>query len=263
MSEGEFQQGAAVRARQARPRDVDEHRHLGHHQWLLKNVENRRPRGHGGCLAAGVPRGREHREFPSRSGHPKCPHRRLLHGRRRVSNGLHARSELRLLLRSSSRAARHAAPAHAVLPAPATPTCIDFFLRLPLRSRASTRAVHGGAAYWQEIVDHTTYDDFWKRRSWKFMDGVEVRVLNVGRVLRRRGSRGPSSRLSVEEKNLAIPDMLVMGPCGRHGLGTARETSSGNLSFSSKTGEYSARDPVPLLRRHLKDKAVDSPPTCS
>jgi hypothetical protein len=35
----------------------------------------------------------------------------------------------------------------------------------------------GAASYWQEIVDHTAYDEFWKTRSlWKFMDGVTVGV---------------------------------------------------------------------------------------
>jgi hypothetical protein len=30
---------------------------------------------------------------------------------------------------------------------------------------ANERLLGGKARYWQEIVDHTTYDDFWKKRS--------------------------------------------------------------------------------------------------
>ena len=58
----------------------------------------------------------------------------------------------------------------------------EFFLRTPVPlARMNAELFGGNATYWQEIVDHTTYDEFWKQRSlWRFMDGVKCAVLNVG-----------------------------------------------------------------------------------
>ena len=96
----------------------------------------------------------------------------------------------------------------------------DFFLRTPVPLARMNADLFGGkAAYWQEIVDHTTYDEFWKKRSlWKFMDGVKCAVLNVGGWFDAEDPVGPLRIYrSVEEKNPGTPNMLVMGPWSHGG----------------------------------------------
>jgi len=52
-----------------------------------------------------------------------------------------------------------------------TPDGYEFFLNLGPLSEMNQRLFNGEARYWQEIVDHPNYDDFWKRRSlWRFMN---------------------------------------------------------------------------------------------
>ena len=96
----------------------------------------------------------------------------------------------------------------------------DFFLRTPVPlARMNAELFGGKAAYWQEIVDHTTYDEFWKKRSlWRFMDGVKCAVLNVGGWFDAEDPVGPlKTYRAVEEKNPGITNMLVMGPWSHGG----------------------------------------------
>jgi uncharacterized protein len=100
-----------------------------------------------------------------------------------------------------------------------TPDAYDFFLHLPSLAGANTQLFGGNAAYWQEIVDHTTYDDFWKARSlWRFMDDVKCAVLNVGGWFDAEDPVGPLRVYrAVEAKNPSISNVLVMGPWSHGG----------------------------------------------
>jgi uncharacterized protein len=48
---------------------------------------------------------------------------------------------------------------------PGTPDMYDFLLHVPPLAKLNAELFGGKATYWQEIVDHTAYDDFWKKRS--------------------------------------------------------------------------------------------------
>jgi len=145
---------------------------------------------------------------------------------------------------------------------PGTPDAYDFLLHAPPLSRMNQELFGGAAAYWQEIVDHTTYDDFWKKRSvWKFMDNVKCAVLNVGGWFDAEDPLGPLRVYrSVERKNPATPNMLVMGPWSHGGWGRGPGDRLGNLNFSVKTGEFfRERIQFPFFVKYLKDKTVDLP----
>ena len=48
-------------------------------------------------------------------------------------------------------------------------------------SEWNQKLFNGEATYWQEIIDHPNYDEFWQKRSlWKFMNNVKCAVLTVG-----------------------------------------------------------------------------------
>ena len=127
----------------------------------------------------------------------------------------------------------------------------DFFLHTPVPlARMNAELFGGKAAYWQEIVDHTAYDEFWKKRSlWKFMDGVKCAVLNVGGWFDAEDPMGPLRIYrAVEEKNPGTANMLVMGPWSHGGWARGAGLTLGNLNFARQDRRVLPREhPVPVL----------------
>jgi putative CocE/NonD family hydrolase len=138
----------------------------------------------------------------------------------------------------------------------------EFYLNMGPLATANERLLGGKAGYWQEIIDHTTYDEFWKKRSiWQHMNNVRCAVLNVGGWFDAEDPLGPLRVYhSVEEKNAGTVNQLVMGPW-RHG-GWARDAGEqlGNLNFAVRTGEF-FREQIqfPFFMHYLKDKPADLP----
>ncbi|MEK6300025.1 MAG: CocE/NonD family hydrolase [Acidobacteriota bacterium] len=145
---------------------------------------------------------------------------------------------------------------------PGTPDAYDFFLKMGPLTEASKKYFNGEAAYWQEIVDHPNYDEFWQSRSlWKFMKNVTPAVLNVGGWFDAEDPMGPFHIYrAVEKNNPNTTNLLVMGPwchgCWGHGEGD----KLGNLNFSVKTAAF-FREQIqfPFFMRYLKDKPMDMP----
>ncbi len=146
---------------------------------------------------------------------------------------------------------------------PGTPDMYDFFLKTPVPLASMNATLFGGkAAYFQEIVDHTTYDAFWKQRSlWRFMTGVTCAVLNVGGWFDAEDPVGPLLIYrAVEEKNARIPNLLVMGPWSHGGWSRGTGTTLGNLNFGIATAEF-FREKIqfPFFMHYLKDKPASLP----
>ena len=143
-----------------------------------------------------------------------------------------------------------------------TPDAYEFFLKMGPLASANKKYFHGEAAYWQEIVDHPNYDEFWKSRSlWKFMNNVTPAVLNVGGWFDAEDPMGPFHIYrAVEKNNPNTTNVLVMGPwC--HGCWSRGDGDKlGNLNFSVKTAAF-FREQIqfPFFMRYLKDKPMDLP----
>jgi putative CocE/NonD family hydrolase len=146
---------------------------------------------------------------------------------------------------------------------PGTPDMYNFFLNTPVPLARMNADLFGGkATYWQEIVDHTTYDEFWKKRSlWRFMDGVKCAVLNVGGWFDAEDPVGPLTIYrSIEKKNAGIANMLVMGPWSHGGWARGTGISLGNLNFGVRTSEYFRENiQFPFFVQYLKDKPASMP----
>ncbi|MDQ3742785.1 MAG: CocE/NonD family hydrolase, partial [Acidobacteriota bacterium] len=116
--------------------------------------------------------------------------------------------------------------------------------------------------YWQEIVDHTTYDDFWKKRSlWQHMNNVHCAVLNVGGWFDAEDPMGPFHIYrAVEKNNPGTVNQLVMGPWPHGGWARLEGDRLGNLNFAVKTGEF-FREQIqfPFFMHYLKDRPADLP----
>jgi putative CocE/NonD family hydrolase len=145
---------------------------------------------------------------------------------------------------------------------PGTPDAYEFYLHMGPLATANERLLGGEARYWQEIVDHTTYDDFWKRRSlWKFMNNVRCAVLNVGGWFDAEDPAGPFHIYhAVERNNPATTNLIVMGPWRHGGWGRDEGDRLGNLSFAVRSGEF-FREHIqfPFFMHYLKDRPAELP----
>ncbi|HEV7842997.1 MAG TPA: CocE/NonD family hydrolase, partial [Pyrinomonadaceae bacterium] len=143
-----------------------------------------------------------------------------------------------------------------------TPDGYDYFLNLGPLADVNRKYFGSEARYWQELIDHTTYDDFWKQRSvWRFMNNVHCAVLNVGGWYDAEDPLGMFRIYrAVEQNNPSTVNQLVVGPW-RHG-GWARDDGDklGNVQFALKSAAF-FREQIqfPFFMHYLKDRSVDLP----
>jgi putative CocE/NonD family hydrolase len=267
MSEGEFLQVRPFNAAKG-PKDIDESTDTYDTiEWLLKNVSNNNGRAGmvgisqpGFHVAASIIN--SHPALKAAS--PQAPTADYYMGDDVYHNGAFMLgANFGFYSSFVARGATPEPPKPAVRFDPGTPDMYDFFLRTPVPlARMNAELFGGKATYWQEIVDHTTYDEFWKKRSlWRFMDGVKCAVLNVGGWFDAEDPVGPLKIYrAVEEKNPGIANMLVMGPWSHGGWAGGTGASLGNLNFGVRTSEYFRENiQFPFFMQHLKDKPASMP----
>ena len=143
-----------------------------------------------------------------------------------------------------------------------TPDAYDFFLKIGPLAEANRKYFNGEAAYWQEIVDHPNYDEYWQSRSlWKFMNNVTPAVLNVGGWFDAEDPMGPFHIYrAIEKNNPNTTNVLVMGPwC--HGCWARGEGDKlGNLDFNVRTASFfRERIQFPFFMHYLKDRPLELP----
>jgi hypothetical protein len=115
----------------------------------------------------------------------------------------------------------------------------QFFLDLgPLES--SKRYFGDDVPYWNDLLEHTTYDEFWRSRALTpHLRGVAPAVLVVGGWFDAEDLAGPLAVYrSIEEKNPGVANHLVMGPWSHGAWSDGRGDRLGDLAFGSDTAEF-------------------------
>lgn len=267
MSEGEFLQVRPYVPDKHGPKDVDESTDtFDSIEWLLKNV----PNNNGRVGMVGISQPGFHVAASIIDSHPalkaaspQAPTADYYMGDDVYHNGA-------FMLAANYGFYAFFAPRRDGPEPPRQPTSFDlgitdayqFYLNLGPLSTANERLLGGQARYWQEIVDHTTYDDFWKKRSiWQHMTGVRCAVLNVGGWFDAEDPMGPFHIYrAVERNNPGTVNQLVMGPWPHGGWARLEGDRLGNLSFAVKTGEF-FREQIqfPFFMHYLKDAPADLP----
>jgi putative CocE/NonD family hydrolase len=132
----------------------------------------------------------------------------------------------------------------------------DYYLRMgPLANAAAL--LKDKNAYWEETLEHNTYDDFWQARAQApHMKNVKPAVLFVGGWFDAEDLSGPLKLFrATEAGGPASPVTLMMGPFRHGGWSFGDGDTLGNLSFGSKTGEYYRTNiEFPFFMEHLKAK---------
>ena len=133
----------------------------------------------------------------------------------------------------------------------------DFFLRMgPLRE-ANNKYLHGEVAFWNESMEHGTYDEFWQSRNLiPHMKNVHSAVMTVAGWFDAEDPYGPIQLYrSIEQQNPGIQNTLVVGPWIHGGWSRNEGDRLGRVSFHEKTGAY-FREKIELgfFKRYLKDE---------
>jgi hypothetical protein len=267
MSEGEFQQVRPHIPDKRSPKDVDESSDTYDTiEWLLKNIPNHN--GKVGMVGISQPgfhvAGSIIDSHPAlKAASPQAPTADYYMGDDVYHNGAFMLAANFGFYASFVPRGGDPAPPKARIPFDmGTPDAYEFFLNVGPLSEANQKLFGGQATYFQEIIDHTTYDDFWKRRSlWRFTHNVKCAVLNVGGWFDAEDPLGPFHIYrSVERNNPGTVNGLVMGPWAHGGWARGDGDRLGNLNFAVKTGEF-FREQIqfPFFMHYLKDKHADLP----
>ena len=222
MSEGEFQQVRPYVPDKRGPKDIDESTDTYDTiEWLLKNV----PNNNGRVGMVGISQPGFHVAASIIDSHPalkaaspQAPTADYYLGDDVYHNGAFMlAANFGFYSAFVPRAGGPAPPEYISFDDPAL-DAYEFYLNVGPLATANERLMGGKARYWQEIIDHTTYDEFWKKRSvWQHMNNVHCAVLNVGGWIDAEDPLGPLRVYhAVEEKNAGTVNQLVMGPW-RHG----------------------------------------------
>lgn len=267
MSEGEFQQVRPFVPDKKGPKDIDESTDTYDTiEWLLKNV----PNNNGRVGMVGVSQPGFHvaasiiNSHPAlKAASPQAPTADYYMGDDVYHNGAFMLgANFGFYSGFVPRLGEPTPPRPALRFDPGTPDMYAFLLHAPPLARMNQDLFGGQASYWQEIVDHTAYDEFWKKRSvWKFMDNVTCAVLNVGGWFDAEDPNGPLLVYrAVERKNPGTANMLVMGPWSHGGWGRGPGDRLGNLDFAVKTGDvFREQMQFPFFMKYLKDKTIELP----
>jgi uncharacterized protein len=116
----------------------------------------------------------------------------------------------------------------------------EFYLRMGALSNANAKYFHGKIPTWNNFVEHSSYDEFWKRRAIAdTLKQATVPDLNVAGWWDQEDFFGPNmtyERLEkTDTKNL---NFVVVGPWNHGGWAHGPGSSLGEIPFHSDTGVY-------------------------
>lgn len=262
MSEGEFEANRPFIPKKTSNKDIDESSDsYDTIEWLLKNIPGNSGKvGSWGISAPGF-----YATMSAIDAHPalvavspQAPVTDWFMGDDRRHNGAF------FLMGSfsfiSSYGARRPAPSPRGLPgftAYGTPDSYEFYRNLGPVKNANEKFLKGENPLWNQLMEHDTYDDFWKSRTpVPHLKNVKPAVLVVGGWFDQEDLYGPLKTFAgIEINKPKSQNLLVMGPW-IHG-GWARGTGEylGNIRFGSKTSAFYQKEiEFPFYSQYLKGK---------
>ena len=121
-----------------------------------------------------------------------------------------------------------------------TPDGYKFFLEMGSLPNANKKYFKDEIAFWNDLMKHGTYDEFWKaRRVMPHLKNIKPAVMVVAGWFDAEDLYGTlNTYQAIEKQNPNAYNILVMGPwC--HGCWAGGDGSSlGNIQFGSKIGPY-------------------------
>lgn len=138
-----------------------------------------------------------------------------------------------------------------------TPDGYKFFLQMGPLYNANERYFKNTVAFWNDMMRHDTYDEFWQSRNLRpHLKGIKPAVMTVGGWFDTENLYGALQVFqNVGKQSSSSTNLLVMGPW-RHGQ-WARDDGDhlGYIKFDAKTSkDYQKNIETPFFEYYLKGK---------
>jgi uncharacterized protein len=136
-----------------------------------------------------------------------------------------------------------------------TPDGYDFYLRMGLLPNANTEYLKNGVPFWNDIMQHGNYDEFWKSRNLRpHLKNIRPAVMTVGGWFDAEDLFGTLAVYhAVEESSPDAYNILVMGPWFHGGWARSEGNALGNVRFGSDTAAFYRKEiELPFFRHFLK-----------
>lgn len=261
MSEGEYENVRPYRPRKSASRDIDESSDTYDTiDWLVKNVPNNNGRvGMWGISYPGfyVSMGAIDAHPALKAASPQAPIADWFIGDDFHHNGAlflpHTFNFFSGFGRPRPRPTTEAAPRFIH----GTPDGYRFFQELGSLANVNQKYFHGGISFWNDVVNHPNYDDFWQARNIRpHLKNIKPAVMTVGGWFDAEDLFGALKTYdSIEKQSPGISNVLVMGPWYHGGWARSDGDLLGNVTFGSKTSLYYRENvELPFFNCLLKDK---------
>ena len=136
-----------------------------------------------------------------------------------------------------------------------TPDGYEFYLNLGPLVNADAHYFKGKIEFWDDLMRHGTYDDFWQARDVRpHLKNIHAAMLTVGGWFDAEDLFGALQVYrSIERQNPDIQNTLVMGPWYHGEWHRDDGQKLGAVSFRSKTSEYFRKNiELPFFNHFLK-----------
>jgi putative CocE/NonD family hydrolase len=144
-----------------------------------------------------------------------------------------------------------------------TPDGYAFYMDIGPLANIDKRYFKGDVPFWNEMLRHSNYDDFWSARDLRpHLKDIRPAVLTVGGWFDAENLYGALEVYkTVEASSPQAVNMLVMGPWLHGGWSRNDGSSLGPVQFNSNTSAY-FREQIefPFFQYHLKGKGSPSFP---
>jgi uncharacterized protein len=137
-----------------------------------------------------------------------------------------------------------------------------FYLEAGPLSNLDTKFLKGQVAFWKDVMQHETYDDFWKARNLRpHLKAIKPAVMTVGGWFDAEDLFGAlETYRSVEKQSPGAANTLVMGPWYHGGWSRAEGDRLGDVRFDAPTSRYYRESiELPFFRRYLKGTSDAAP----
>lgn len=135
-----------------------------------------------------------------------------------------------------------------------TPDGYQFFLDLGSVANVNARHFKNGIPFWNDIVAHPNYDEFWQSRNiLPHLKNIKAAVLTVGGWYDTEDLYGPlNTYKAIEKQNPGIQNTVVIGPWTHGGWFRTDGDKVGDASFGYKTVQTYQPVELAFFKHHLK-----------